>query len=388
MSEKTNPTEEITTVPAVEAAPAVKSSSGSNFLPVMATLVSVIALGTAITTAALPKTTQPAEVTQASPVDTSALTAQNEALAAQLGALKSQSDALQQRVNQLETALANVSVAAPVASGDTAGLAPIDLLPLQARLTALEARPLPADTASLEAAIAKLQQEIGSHDRTDNAQKTLMVAALQLVTAWQSGQPFEAPWLSALASASLVDPALTLALDDAAPTLLPWRDKGITRLARLTADYPAMAQRVVVAAAPKGESWWQQSLARIKGLVVIRRQGESVTASDEAVDAVLARAEVRLAKADLAGAVEELDKLNDVAAPAAANWLAAAKARLRADALGAKLAQRAATGLLAENPNAPETDEGMMQEGVDNAVPEDLPIEAEPEAVPSHEVTP
>lgn len=375
MSEKTNPPEEITTLPA----PVVQKAPARSVLPVVATLVSLIALSVAL----VPMVTKQAAVPEQ--IDYTSQIAELKNSIPNISALTQQIAVLQQRVAELEAAAATP----PAVAGTTN----VDLSPLQARLAALEARPVGADTSALEAAIAKLQQEIGSEARVDDAQKTLMVAALQLVTAWQAGQAFEAPWLSALAAASVADPTLALALDDAAPTLLPWRDKGIMRLSKLTADFPAMAQQVVIAAAPKGEGWWQQSLNRIKGLVVIRRQGDAVAATDTATDAILARAEVRLSRADLAGAVAELETLNEVAAPAAAEWLAAASARLQVDALSAKLAQRAANGLLAENVALPSDDEGIMPDAGENAVPEASPdvlepdaAEAAPEATPAPEV--
>lgn len=375
MSEKTNPPEEIATLPA----PIVQKAPARSVLPVVATLVSLIALSVAL----VPMVTKQAAVPEQ--IDYTSQIAELKNSIPNISALTQQIAVLQQRVAELEAAAATP----PAVAGTTN----VDLSPLQARLAALEARPVGADTSALEAVIAKLQQEIGSEARVDDAQKTLMVAALQLVTAWQAGQAFEAPWLSALAAASVADPTLALALDDAAPTLLPWRDKGIMRPSKLTADFPAMAQQVVIAAAPKGEGWWQQSLNRIKGLVVIRRQGDTVAATDTATDAILARAEVRLSRADLAGAVAELETLNEVAAPAAAEWLAAASVRLQVDALSAKLAQRAANGLLAENVALPSDDEGIMPDAGENAVPEASPdvlepdaAEAAPEATPAPEV--
>mgnify|MGYP000870924315 CR=1 FL=1 len=388
MSEETNPTPK-TEAPLsaagqnpvsapVAAAPAAGKPRSSP-LPLVATMVSLVALGVA----AAPHFKSPdAELTvvpengvtmadldavRTSIPDTASLARDVAALKARIAAL------------EMQVSMAPAPANASSATGEAA-----DLALLLQRVAALEARPAaqPVDIAPLEKAVEELRREVGADSKTDDAQKTLMVATLQLVSAWQAGQVFEAPWVSALAAAGIADPALALELDDAAPTLLPWRDKGIPRLSRLTADFPAMAQAVVAAAAPAGEGWMQQSLARIKGLVVIRRQGENVPGDDEAVDAILARAEVRLNKGDLNGTVQELDKLSETAVLPAEDWLSAARARLRVDALAAKMAQRAASGLLGTSAAMGEA------EAADDAAPEaDAPVEETPEALPDTEGT-
>lgn len=306
---------------AADAAPV--STPRRSMLPLA---VAVVALGVAAT--------QPLWVNRLYPV--SAPVVDTSALEKNLTDAQSRMSSMEQRLSALENA--PVPVAPAPAS--------VDLSPLENRLSALEAKPA-ANTAALEAEVSRLRQQIGQASHGDDAQKVLLVATLQLVSAWQQGLPFEAPWLALTSAASAADQSLSVDLDDAAPTLLPFRDKGIPVLSRLVADYPAMAQQVVAAGTHLQGSWWQQSLERVKGLVVIRRQGEAVSADDAAADAILARAETKLSGGDLSAAVAELEKLDDTSTQVAAEWLEAARARLLADSLASKLAQHAAGTLTA-----------------------------------------
>lgn len=305
---------------AADAAPV--STPRRSMLPLA---VAVVALGVAAT--------QPLWVSRLYPV--SAPVVDTSALEKNLADAQSRMSSMEQRLSALENAPAPVAPAA----------ASVDLSPLENRLSALEAKPA-VNTAALEAEVSRLRQQMGQASHGDDAQKVLLVATLQLVSAWQQGLPFEAPWL-ALTSAAASDQSLSVDLDDAAPTLLPFRDKGIPVLSRLVADYPAMAQQVVAAGTHPQGSWWQQSLERVKGLVVIRRQGEAVSADDAAADAILARAETKLSGGDLSAAVAEIEKLDDTSTQVAAEWLEAARARLLADSLASKLAQHAAGTLTA-----------------------------------------
>lgn len=330
-----------TPAPAPETPPSATpvAAPRRSLVPLLSLCVSVVALATALSAVFLP-----GYVTQAQP-DMSAYTRQLDEIRQNqpdTKALQAQISALEQRLSILESA------PAPTAAPATA----VDLTPLENRLRALEARPVTSTTA-LEGELAHLRQQIGQNSHSDDAQKTVLVATLQLVSAWQQGQPFEAPWLALTSAADAADQELSVDLDDAAPTLLPFRDKGIQVLSSLTTGYGDMAQKVMASAAtPSGSSWWQQSLDRVKGLVVIRRQGEAVSADDTATDAILARGETRLQSGDLSAAVAELEKLDDTATAAAVDWLSAARARLLADSLASKLTQHSA-GLLAGGTSSP-----------------------------------
>lgn len=228
----------------------------------------------------------------------------------------------------------------------------VDLAPLEARLAALESRSevgpnaeLLMKVGALESKITQLEKALKEAENGQVADRTFLVASLQISTTWSEGLPFAAPWVALVSAASQSDPTLALKLNDAAETLLPWRDSGIPTLIKLTADYADMARAAVAASRPEGESWTQQSLRRIEGLVVIRREGEAVPLEDTAADAVLARAENLLKFGQLTKAVEELEKLEGPAAKSASAWLAGARARLLVDALSADITASAAATL-------------------------------------------
>jgi uroporphyrinogen-III synthase len=81
---------------------------------------------------------------------------------------------------------------------------------------------------------------------------------------------------------------------------------------------------------PAGGSWWEQAAGRLAGMVSVRRTGEKAAAKDD-VSGLVARAELRLAAGDLAGAAAALRGLDGAPAEAAKPWLAAAGARLGID---------------------------------------------------------
>jgi hypothetical protein len=272
---------------------------------------------------------------------------------ADLGGVLVQMKALQDQLSELPT-----------------NAAPTDLTPLQSRLDALEARlaasraapaPDPRTAEKIEAlqarqeqlierlseidqlkkTISQLEKELGGGAQQNTAEKTLLAASLQLTSAWQNSKPFDAPWLAVLAAASASDPDLAAQLNDMAPSILPWRDRGVPTLGKLSADFAPAARAAIAASLPEGASWWQRTQQQVEGLVTIRRQGALVPGDDMALDAVLARAEAALAQNQLAAAVEEVEKIEEAPQPLQ-DWLAASRAHLAAQALATLLSEKAA----------------------------------------------
>jgi len=91
-----------------------------------------------------------------------------------------------------------------------------------------------------------------------------------------------------------------------------------------------LAQRMPVASEPVGETnWGAQTLARLRGLVTIRRVDDTSRSGPEtAVHA----AQTSLARGDLAAAVAALEPLTAANAEAAQSWIRMARARLAAEA--------------------------------------------------------
>jgi len=92
-----------------------------------------------------------------------------------------------------------------------------------------------------------------------------------------------------------------------------------------TAGEIARAER-----APPSEDWGDQAIAKLKGLVTVRRVGANAVESGP--DAAIASAEGALRDGDLAGAVAALETLQGAPAEAAKPWLDDARARLAAEA--------------------------------------------------------
>jgi hypothetical protein len=80
--------------------------------------------------------------------------------------------------------------------------------------------------------------------------------------------------------------------------------------------------------------WWRPVAERLSSLVNWRRTD---AVDGNTAEAIVARAEQRLAADDLAGAIAELEKLQGPAAAAMQGWLAEARARAAADAAVARL---------------------------------------------------
>lgn len=109
-----------------------------------------------------------------------------------------------------------------------------------------------------------------------------------------------------------------------------WAGAGLSTVAQLQGEFPAVAQRVAQTEFQSGgEGWLDDVTNRLTSLVTVRRVGDAALASG-GTDAALAQADAALKAGDLAGAVQALAGLQGQAAEAASPWLA--KARDRVDA--------------------------------------------------------
>jgi hypothetical protein len=231
---------------------------------------------------------------------------------------------------------------------------------LAQRLEGLEARPtapgvgkldeLGQQTAELSQKVSQLiarieavEQGVRQQTARQGADVGLVMALLQIRSALQAGRPFAAEYEAfaalargrseiAEAAAPLADPAKT----------------GVAGLAVLAKRLHELAGNIAGAsgsAAPAGPDtagWGDAALARLRGLVTIRRiDGARPTGADAAVNA----AELALAGGDLAAAVAALDKLTGAPAAAAAPWLRMARQRLAVDAALRRLEALLTAGL-------------------------------------------
>ena len=281
------------------------------------------------------------------------------------------------RLKDLEQKFAEIAAG----SGALAKLPDIEirLNAIDGRLRRIENRPAPTPAPSGPVASAETKPDQGTSYRlqsleAENEQLSKTVAALQRrVLALETRKPIAAAPESGngsagvlmLAVANLKDAAggeaefqeewrtvSVLAADDpdltaALAALKPHAEKGAPTLDALRLDFPAVADAVARSfGAPKGDSWIDRTIARITALVTIRRTGADASTGDGPA-ALVARAELALARGDLAAAIRALSGLTGKATEAAKPWLDRAHARAAVNkALGA--AQSAALAISGE----------------------------------------
>ncbi len=250
---------------------------------------------------------------------------------------------LAERLAALEEGVA----AAPSAGGGAgvAGLADrIDALeravaaaPEGVALGALESKieRLVALAGDLVGRIAALERRSAPAAGTSPA---LLLAVGQLRAALRGSGPFDVE-LDALLAVAADDPEV----GGAVAALTERAREGVPTLDVLRAGFAAIAGPVVRADdAPEEASRVERWISRFTSLVTVRPVGD---VPGDSADAVVARAEARLAEGDLAEAVAEVEGLEGAPAEAAADWLADARARLAAERALAALDARAVAAL-------------------------------------------
>ncbi|HVC54130.1 MAG TPA: mitofilin family membrane protein [Stellaceae bacterium] len=252
--------------------------------------------------------------------------ADNGALAARLDRLAAAQRQLDRRIGALE--------ARPATPGDAADLR-AQLTKLSSAVADQATRLAAIDkAASAQAAaageltgrldaIAKAASAQAAKDTSDTA---LVLVLLQIRDAVAAGRPFTAEYdaLSDLAH-SRADVAAA-----AAPLAAP-ATTGVASRAVLAETLRALAGTIAAAQKPPvAAGWAAATLARLRGLVRIRRIDAAAPAGTP--DAVVTAAERALAGGDLAAAVEALDKLTGAPQAAARPWLRLAQQRLAVEA--------------------------------------------------------
>ncbi|MBT4710912.1 MAG: hypothetical protein HOB82_05230, partial [Alphaproteobacteria bacterium] len=118
---------------------------------------------------------------------------------------------------------------------------------------------------------------------------------------------------------------------------------GVVTVETLTREFAGLAAQIVTATEPD-EGWVADLWGRVRGVVSVRRTGDI---EGDTIQAIVARAEVRLGDRDVTGAVAELESLDGAAAEIVKPWLILAQARAMADEAAALIATRA-VALLAQ----------------------------------------
>jgi hypothetical protein len=206
--------------------------------------------------------------------------------------------------------------------------------------------------------LATLQQQVDTVKAAverlrsnDSGAQALSLAAGQLRSAIDSGAPL-AETLTLLRGLAQSDPAMANAVAALEPAA-----KGVPSRAALATGFVQAAEAARKADKPQSGDWIDRSLSVVEDLVSVRPAPGEV--EGDGTDAVLARAEGRLQRGDLAGAVEAVKGLSGPAASAMAAWRTQAESRLAAETalqgLSTLAVQRLAAGSDAAAKPASET---------------------------------
>jgi hypothetical protein len=293
-----------------------------------------------------------------------------------IDAVQSAVSDLARRVDQLDSRLAAIEKRPAPPSVDTAGINSAvgalahrvdqleaagkpDLGPIRAGIQQLEQRLAAIETqsasnmASETAASKDMQQElsrlgkvegeladrVGALERAAQSQNNTelradgMAALLlgQMREAIEQARPFSAEFDAFVGLVRGSDLAAA-----AQPLAEPARN-GVASRAVLAKGLTELAGRTAAPSEPAGKSdWREQTLARLRGLVTIRRiDGSSHTGSNGGAsagsDGAVGAAQAALARGDLAGAVAAIEPLTGAEAEAARPWLLMARERLAAE---------------------------------------------------------
>lgn len=211
--------------------------------------------------------------------------------------------------------------------------------------------PPPIDPVADDGRLAEMEEQLHAQQSTLEEMKALLAASNsklagltafgQMKEAMARGEPFRAAWNRVQALAS------TQETKDLLARLAPYADSGIATPSQLQTDFADAVTRAL----STSSSRWSET---VHSLIRIRKVGETQQGSDD--EAVLARAEAKLEKGDVALALKELAALSPPAADVFAAWKKQAEAYLEAreitNALGVTLLAPASSPRM-DNVDAP-----------------------------------
>jgi len=177
---------------------------------------------------------------------------------------------------------------------------------------------LEAQIAEQEKSLQEMKAQIGEIKTQSNRALSALTAFGILKETVQSGNPFVSQ-LEQLAKLAPSDERVTAALEQ----LKPYAEKGIPTLPALQNQFEQLLPNALSPDAKN--SGWKQNL---QSLIRIRKVGEQQQGDDN--EAILARAEAKLNRRDIAGALKETEALSAPAAEALAPWTTNAQALVAA----------------------------------------------------------
>ncbi len=288
--------------------------SRNRFVPILAAAAVIAAAiaGTLIMTRQ-----KPATVAAAPAVDLAPLTQRLDRIEAAVAALGQRVDGVATEARQAGVKASAAAEAAAARPADAASAMPVDLSPIEKRLAGLEQSL--AEVGRRAAGAADAERRLAEVERLAKVERnvdTAALAALKLGEALAAGRPYKAEL--ALLSGTPGIEAEVRALMTRAETGVPSR---VALIERFPAAAAAAARN-----ADRGDDLWSQAIAKLNGLVQVRR-----IAPGDDLDGRLAKAEILLKGGDLPGALAAVDGLPEGAAKALASWRADALARLEAE---------------------------------------------------------
>jgi hypothetical protein len=238
-------------------------------------------------------------------------------------------DTLTSRMDRLEARLAEIAAMPSDGAGNSAAA----LSALQADIRALKA----AGPTNGEALTALVDDTVAQLNAAKAEAMKLTAEAANVAQTSRQSTALAQLW-SALDNGGAYGGALaSLEGVEIPPALTDHAATGLPTLASLQASFPDAARRALEAAlrANMGESW----TSRISTFLRSQTGARSLTPREgNDPDAILSRAEASLAKADLAGALAEIETLPPEAVTAMTEWTALADRRRLAEMALADLA--------------------------------------------------
>jgi len=247
-------------------------------------------------------------------------------------AAKESLQALSERLSAIEDRGAAVAGAADAERLSALAAARDEARKLAERMAELEKSQVQAATeretlAEMEKRLAAVEDRPAASQSGTASKGAVLLAVGQLRDAVRLGTAYQREYdaVKALAGADPGIGAALLTLGKAAKT-------GVPTLAVLRDEFGAMASPLVAEARGQAaDGWFSKIVAKVGSLVTIRRTDGK---GGDDIEALVARAEQRLAAGDLAGTVEAVDAMKPVSTEAAAMvapWLDRAKTRLAAE---------------------------------------------------------
>lgn len=236
------------------------------------------------------------------------------------------SDAARQTLQSLQE---RVDTLAAAADQPPEGLETLeqDIAALDERLGELQASRAEASTVlNLTDRVARVEEAVRQQEARQAQAVAFLVTVGQLRQAVDTGRPFQ----DELRSARAVAPQ-GLDMDAATDGWADRAGQGVPSPTSLRQAFAERSDAILRASVnlDEGNTWWERTADRLLSVVSVRRtDGEAV---GDGTAAIVSRAEQDLDSGSLAAAIAEVEKLSGGSAEAAADWLAAARARLAAE---------------------------------------------------------